>query len=164
MATIVIHHHVEDVLAAEVIGGALLAAASVRLAAWPGANSAALDWNADHVVVWTPDLAACGAFLQHLQGLAARRARCNLLVHREVAAPDHVIACPQFPLFDSTTSWVSYRRALRIVLLQGAPWSERVHGVAHGLLARLLDRLPEDVPIGHAAIVVAAIAAMVLLR
>lgn len=164
MATIVIHHHAEDAMAAEVIGGALLPIGAVRLAAWPSPQPETLDWTAEHLIVWTPDLAACAAFFGYLQSLAARRAHCSLLVHAAVAPPHDVIACPSLPLFDATTPWTAYRRALRATLLRGIPDSEPVYGPPPGPLDRLLHRLPDDLPSGPTMLMLAAIAAIALFR
>jgi hypothetical protein len=117
MRTIAIHHHFEDTLAAEVIAGALLTLGQAALSSYPPGPQRVLALGAGdtlhNVVLWTQDAADSADMEALLRGIAIRRQRCLLLVEGGLEPPTEIITCPSWPMYDRSTPWVGYRRALR---------------------------------------------------
>jgi len=135
MTTIFLHHHAEDVLAAEVIGGAMLSLGQVAVTACPPGPQRVLPLpvgeRIDNLVLWTPAAEDEPMMAVLLQSLAVRRAPCTVLVHADARAPTHLCAARMFPLFDRQTSWLEYRRALReLIAGPDDPQPDRWSGMA----------------------------------
>lgn len=135
MTTIFLHHHAEDVLAAEVIGGVMLSVGPVAVTVYPPGPQRvvplAVGERIENLVLWTPAAEDEPMMAVLLQSLAVRRAPCTVLVHPDADAPTRISHARMFPLFDRQSSWLEYRRALR-ALVAGAddPQPERWSGMA----------------------------------
>jgi hypothetical protein len=121
MATIFIHHHQNDVLAAEVIAGALLSVAPVTLVASPAGapqRTHASGPHAETIVIWTESAAGNEDMERTVRGLVARRTHFILLAHPDAEEPTSLGVGVSAPLFNRTTPWTTYRDAIR-ALVQG---------------------------------------------
>lgn len=117
MATIFIHHHVQDRFAAEIIAGTLVDCGQVLLRPHHALGPARLiperlgvDW---HVVLWTPHSATQPAIVDLVDTLARFRGPLMVLAYDVDCTPAGVRAESMFPLLDRDVAWTVYRAALR---------------------------------------------------
>lgn len=120
MTTVCIHHHEDDTFAAEVIAGALLSGARVRLQAYPASllglpegRPRRAGW---HLLLWTlpaqqHDVISAMARLLHAGG-----ARYLLLRRRDAVVPSRAGPDEQWPMFERGCDWEEYRGMLRMRL------------------------------------------------
>jgi hypothetical protein len=123
MATIFIHHHVQDRFAAEIIAGTLVDCGEVRLRPhYPHGEQRVIpervgvDW---HIVLWTPHGATHAAIFDLVETLSRWRAPLMVLTYDDSIAPQDLRAENQFPLLDRAVEWTVYRAGLRRKLRYG---------------------------------------------
>jgi len=117
MATVCIHHHENDILAAEVLGGALLSRARVRLQLYPANAPGAPPGygpRADrHLVLWTASAQWHAPLRAAVASLHASGAHYLLLRRRDAPVPAGTCLDQQWPIFEKGCDWVEYRGMLR---------------------------------------------------
>lgn len=117
MGTICIHHHEYDTLAAELIGGALLSVARIRLQCYapslfglPPAHTRRAD---RHLIVWTVSAQQHDVMRAVARLLDAHDETYLLLRRRDAPVPASAGIDNQWPIFEKGCDWNEYRGMLR---------------------------------------------------
>lgn len=125
MPTIIVRHHSDDVLAAEIIAGALISIGRVFVISYPPGPQrivqAPLDDTVENLVLWTHNATDDPGIVALMTSLASRRAPCTALLPHDVEPPTQPIDCATWPLFDRSTAWTEYRSTLRERFGRGSP-------------------------------------------